>query len=387
MFLKVRHWTNFPKLSDKEPLRKRFIICYYYKLLILIMKKAFTLVELLVVIAIIGVLIALLLPAVQAAREAARRMSCTNNLKQFGIAVHNYHDTNESLVPESLHDGDWAEKTVSFRVRLLPFIEQSAIREMVASIANTPSMAVADSFEAIQLLSQHKVSFFLCPSSSEVYQNFLGFPDPDGKFTSHYFGIAGALGVNPATGTQYSTDALKTVFDSMGPFANTGAIFYNSRISFAAITDGTSNTFLIGEISWNGYGGYQNWTRGTRPNDGSVPGAPLGPDGTALTSVKGIAEKWAINAGKRLDPLAQITQDYWNESTQALETVGLIAGSGVNTYGLSAGHGVSGFGSNHSGGANFALCDGSVRFVSETTSTSILMSLASRDGGESQSLP
>jgi prepilin-type N-terminal cleavage/methylation domain-containing protein/prepilin-type processing-associated H-X9-DG protein len=347
------------------------------------MKKAFTLVELLVVIAIIGVLIALLLPAVQAAREAARRMSCTNNLKQFGIAVHNYHDTTESLVPESLHDDarDWAEKTVSFRVRLLPFIEQSAIRAMIAG---------QSSFTDIEILSQNKVTFFLCPSSSEVYQNFTGSPDPDGKFTSHYFGVAGSLGINPATGSQYSTDPLKTSFVGTGPFANTGAIIYDSRFSFAAVTDGTSNTFLIGEISWNGYGGYQNWTRGTTPNDGSVPGLPLGSlAGAALTSVKGVAENWAINAGKRLDPLAEITQAYWDESTKTLgSSIGLIAGSGVDTttY-MSAGHGVSGFGSNHSGGANFGLCDGSVRFVSETTSTSVLMSLASRDGGESQSLP
>ncbi|MDR1270806.1 MAG: DUF1559 domain-containing protein, partial [Planctomycetaceae bacterium] len=78
-----------------------------------------------------------------------------------------------------------------------------------------------------------------------------------------------------------------------------------------------------------------------------------------------------------------------DESTQTLASpTALIAGSGVDTAThMSAGHGVSGFGSNHSGGANFALCDGSVRFVSETVSTVILMSIASRDGGESQSLP
>jgi prepilin-type N-terminal cleavage/methylation domain-containing protein/prepilin-type processing-associated H-X9-DG protein len=345
------------------------------------MKKAFTLVELLVVIAIISVLIALLLPAVQAAREAARRMTCTNNLKQFGIAVHNYHDTTEYLVPESLHDtADWAEKTVSYRVRLLPFIEQSAVRAMIAE---------TNVFTDIEMLSKNRISFFLCPSCSEVYQNFTGSPDPDGKFTSHYFGIAGSLGINPATGTQYSTDSLKTSFAGTGPFANTGVIFYNSRTPLAAVTDGTSNTFLIGEISWNGYGGYQNWTRGTTPNDGSVPYFPVGSlEGAALTSVKGMAEKWAINAGKKLEPLAQITQEYWNESTQTLTSVSLIAGSGVDTatY-MSAGHGVSGFGSNHSGGANFVFCDGSVRFVSETVSTSILMSLASRDGGETTTLP
>jgi prepilin-type processing-associated H-X9-DG protein len=308
-------------------------------------------------------------------------MACTNNLKQFGIAVHNYHDTMENLVPESLHDdqNDWAEKTVSYRVRLLPFIEQSAIRAMVAE---------QSSFQDIETLSEKRVTLFLCPSCSEVYQNFTGQPDTS-KFTSHYYGVAGALGTNSATGSQYSTDPLKTSFTATGPFANTGAIVYNGRFSLAGVTDGTSNTFLIGEISWNGYGGYQNWVRGTTPNDGSVPGVPIGSlAGAALTSTKGIAENWSINAGKKLEPLATISQAYWNESSQTLESPeDLIAGSGTNAYYMSAGHGVSGFGSNHSGGANFALCDGSVRFVSETASTSILMSAASRDGGESKTLP
>ncbi|MDR2116728.1 MAG: DUF1559 domain-containing protein [Planctomycetaceae bacterium] len=346
------------------------------------MKTAFTLVELLVVIAIIAVLIALLLPAVQAAREAARRMSCTNNLKQFGIAVHNYHDTTGEFPPESFFDSYdrmaspppdkvWADKMVSFRVRILPFVEQTAIREMATSISSTSGTVAITLFEEIEKLSTHSVSMFLCPSCSKKNVDI----GDETRYASHYYGVAGALGENPATHTQYNTDPLQTAFSvsfgpismALGPFANTGAIIIGGHVPMSAITDGTSNTFLIGEISWDEYAAHYNWVRGTAADAATGYIAALG-------SAKGVAQNWAINIGKR-DP-SPITQDFWNTSTSSFESVT------ADVRGQMAGHGVSGFGSNHSGGANFVFCDGSVRFVSDTTSTSILMSLASRDGGE-----
>ncbi len=338
--------------------------------------RAFTLVELLVVIAIIGILIALLLPAVQAAREAARRMQCTNHLKQIGLAAHNHHDVLKCFPAESvgapLPPGLFGSE-LSFRGRLLPYIEQANISDQI-------DMHDTDA-DKLSPLSENRISIYLCPSCSEEYQNFMGTAETE-KFTSHYFGVAGALGENPRTKRQYATDPGKTFFDNMGPFANTGVIYYNSRVNFAGITDGSSNTFLCGEISWNGYGGYQNWPRGTAPNTGTVPNLPLGIDGAALTSAKGVAENWPINAGRKLKSLETITQDYWDAANGKLVSVPLTAGPGVSPMMLSAGHGVSGFGSNHVGGANFSLCDGSVRFVGETTDTKVLMSAASRDGGE-----
>ncbi|MDR2704412.1 MAG: DUF1559 domain-containing protein [Planctomycetaceae bacterium] len=354
------------------------------------MKKAFTLVELLVVIAIISVLIALLLPAVQAAREAARRMSCTNNLKQFGIAVHNYHDIAGEFPPESFFDSYdrlpsppankvWGDKMVSFRVRILPFVEQTTIREMVTSISYTPGASAADLFEEIEKLSTHSVSMFLCPSCSKKNVDI----GDETRYASHYYGIAGALGENPVTHTQYNTDpqqsdfyvSLGPISMALGPFANTGAIIIGGHVPMSTITDGTSNTFLIGEISWDEYAAHYNWVRGTAADPANTG------DIAALGSAKGVAQNWPINIGKR-NP-SPITQEFWNTSTSPPTLVSVTAA----VRGQLAGHGISGFGSNHSGGANFVFCDGSVRFVSETVSTSILMSLASRDGGETTTLP
>ncbi len=343
-------------------------------------RKAFTLVELLVVIAIIGVLIALLLPAVQAAREAARRMMCTNNLKQLGIATHNYHDTNDGLPPESFYDNyrsdggtnEWADKTASWRVRLLPFIEQTAIS---SQIDEYDAYEDADSSTGIGLesgLATHWIPALACPSATKKHVDI----GADDRYPSHYYGVAGSLGVNPASGAQYETDPEYTVFSmgpvALGPYANTGVLIVAGRLSLSSITDGTSNTCLVTEIAWDSYGAHYNWVRGTKAGQGGM---------NPLASAKGMAENWPLNVGKKMEDGDTITQDFYKSSDGSLVSVT------AQVRGMMAGHGISGFGSNHSGGCNFVLSDGAVRFVSETTSTQVLMSLSSRDGGESTSLP
>ena len=336
-------------------------------------RTGFTLVELLVVIAIIGMLIALLLPAVQAAREAARRMSCTNHLRQLGIAAHNHHDVHQELPAESyyrtnvltgaitpaviLEDGI-DEAHASYRVRLLPFIEQTTIRDMMHEQTD------------LETLSTLSIPIFFCPSHSRRHVD-IGEPN---RYASHYYGVAGALGNDPA-GHPYRTDLRQeniVLYGMMlGPFANTGTIIIGGQVSFASITDGLSNTFFVGEISWTDYGAHYNWVRGTAatPNP-FLPPQP--PPIVSLASAKGIAHNFPINAGKNENLKIVLEVD----STQY----------DVPTRGQGAGHGISGFGSNHVSGANFVLSDSAVRFVSEATSFETLLGLASRNVGEPVSL-
>ena len=320
-------------------------------------------VELLVVISIIGLLISLLLPAVQAAREAARRMQCSNHLRQLGIASHLYHDVRQELPAESYFDPEKNfvdddkidEAHTSYRARLLPYIEQGTIRGM---LDNSP-----DNIEDLALL---QVPVFYCPSNSRHLVDLPGYAAD--RYASHYYGVAGAIGRDPS-GQFYRTDPRQksvAAFGSiLGPFANTGTIIIGGQVSFGDITDGLTNTFLLGEISWSDYGAHYNWIRGT------VISNPAGI--TALASSKGMAHNFPINAGKRSESLDIVLEEGDNGEDKIYK---------VPLRGMAAGHGVSGFGSNHSGGANFTFADGSVRFYSDTTDTTLLIYLSTRDGGE-----
>jgi prepilin-type N-terminal cleavage/methylation domain-containing protein len=323
--------------------------------------SAFTLVELLVVIAIIGVLIALLLPAVQAAREAARRMQCTNHLKQFGIATHNYHDTTGTLQVESYYKENddtwntahtWNTKYASFRVRLLPFMEQVGLSDEFNNAAD---------WNAVQNLSRIPVATFFCPSG-EKKEADNGSPDSDGesRYPSHYYGIAGSLGSNSSGGSYYSF--VKNDNDSnmqcLGPFANAGVIIINGNLSLASITDGTSNTFLISEISWNNYKSHSHWAMGTGGGDSS---GSAGTGSQSLMSAKAMGSNFPINEGKHKTEGASVSQPYSATETRTVPVNGTLTMYGM-TFGL-AGHGISGFGSHHSGGCNTVIWFGSGGFV------------------------
>jgi len=287
-------------------------------------RLGFTLVELLVVIAIIGVMVGLLLPAVQAAREAARRMSCSNNLKQIGIAVHNYHDTHRKFPPSSFN----ANK-LAWTVHTLPFIEQQSLFEQF-------DMRLNWNAGTNNVLGMTRVNTYICPSLKSPLSSLGNGGEAVGgvaTFTTSYYGVMGPQGVNPNTNTQYPF----SVVGVHGGFALNGFFKQNDQTRFADIIDGTSNTFMIGEISWDDRRGlrsrYRTWSRGHNQNDWT-------------SGVKNLAQ--------------QINSDY----TALFNSMA--------------------FGSNHPGGCHFLLADASVSFLSDSTDFALLLATASTSGGEVQ---
>lgn len=295
-------------------------------------RRGFTLVELLVVIAIIGVMVGLLLPAVQAAREAARRMSCGNNLKQLVLASHNYHDTfrvfPSGYVRTSNAQG-WG-----WGALMLPFIEQSPMHERLqVTRANLDTIIAAPPADFVALV-QTPLSAFRCPSDTGADGEILppgnrGRNGPSGiqPSVSNYKGVAGVLSPQhrPA-GATLSRDGL-------------GIFHGNSRVRMADIIDGSSNTLAIGEAdtlhrrsgAWVGVA-----------NNG----------GMAHSSVYFVVS-WA---GARL-----------NQPGGAPFPASGNQGSPDTNHGLDTPPGSNqGFGSLHPGGAHFSLADGSVRFISDS---------------------
>jgi prepilin-type processing-associated H-X9-DG protein len=277
-------------------------------------RAGFILVELLVVIAIIGILIALLLPAVQAAREAARRMQCTNNLKQIGIALHNYHDSQNVLPPgaiilpqvlKNLTTGTGAHGWAT-QALILPYIEQVALFDQTGGGKLTLEEAYDNT--DVRPLLRAKISGYVCPSDSDFSDpnDLIGkLPDGYGLGRTNYIAVRGffSYGGIGTTGTTETPVKNCTI--------NTGIFPANVKYSFASITDGLSNTFAFGERT-SAYGCCAGWWPG------------------------------AHGAGA-LDNITGIIRTKLNEFNQR-----------------------PGFSSLHTSGANFLFTDGSVHFISET---------------------
>lgn len=287
-------------------------------------QRGFTLIELLVVIAIIAVLIALLLPAVQQAREAARRTQCKNNLKQLGLALHNYHDTFLNF-PEAqylnvgLPNSAWA-----WSVMILPYMDQAPLytqlligSQMLEQAANDPVRRA--------LLTSPKAAF-ICPSDPvgpvNVNRPFL--QKSSGGLCN---GMILSQNVNFAKSNYMACNGNH---DSDGIFTSGGG-----AVSLAKITDGSSNTIMLGERS------SLKWAKQTAPA-GPWAGVWVGQE----LSCDGITNVWCL-AGKTEFQMNVGTHSDVVGSTTAVDQA-LVA-----------------FGSAHTGGAQFAMADGSVRFISE----------------------
>jgi prepilin-type N-terminal cleavage/methylation domain-containing protein/prepilin-type processing-associated H-X9-DG protein len=289
-------------------------------------RGGFTLIELLVVIAIIAVLISLLLPAVQSAREAARRAQCVNNLMQLGIAVHNYESAHEVL-PPGVVDATGPIKNLpqgyhfGWVTQLLPYLEQKNVDRHL----NRKDGLYAPSNLSARVVV---IGTLLCPS--------------DGRNWS-----SGGVALTNYAGCHHDVEA---------PIAadNAGVFFLNSIVRYEDITDGTSSTIFIGEKNVEaGDLGWASGTRATLRNAGTpiegpsrlMRGTAMGPVPGEIEGEDGVEEGAAKGSPPKPDP-------------------------------------VGGFSSNHPGGANFLFGDGSVRFLKQTLNTTVYRHLANRADGE-----
>jgi prepilin-type N-terminal cleavage/methylation domain-containing protein/prepilin-type processing-associated H-X9-DG protein len=273
-------------------------------------RPGFTLIELLVVIAIISILIGLLLPAVQKVREAAARMACTNNLKQIGLACHNYHDANSALPPGYRATAFYADGATDtspgwgWAAYLLPYVEQDNLYRQIdftQPVQNSPA-------------ARTLVKVYLCPSDLTPA---AAFAVPDA------FGVP----VAQAAPCSYAACVGGDESDTTGP-AGLGVFYRNSRTRFTDITDGTSTTILVGERAWANAEGV--WA-GAVPNGVCLRGRSNPNPGSAAASM----------------PAATL----------------VLGHSHLNNATSDTDSGLDDFSSRHPGGSNFLFGDGSVRFV------------------------
>ena len=349
-------------------------------------RRGFTLIELLVVIAIIGVLIALLLPAVQAAREAARRSQCTNNLKQLGLAVHNYADQNKVLPMQTLFPTAQVESwgwSYGWGLGVLPFMEQTPLYNAFNFSLGIFGNANGNTFQqGNNTVMNTKVGVFLCPSDA------TRIPPANPYAATHYVGNYGGPGqlASPGTNGAFSGTIIPNAWYNDG---NLGPI------GWEGIVDGTSNTALFSERLLGIVGSPSvllSSSDAKRSIFNVTATAPAGSGAAGATTL--------VSACKSLPSSTTSVRSNgngytwfagypWHLAVNAYNHVG--APNSISCNLTSDQGGWLSFGgplgsvppsSNHPGGVNMAMADGSVRFIKDSVNLQTFWALGTRKGNE-----
>lgn len=324
-------------------------------------RRGFTLIELLVVIAIIGILVALLLPAVQQAREAARRSQCKNNLKQIGLALHSYHDVSNTFPFGSY--GTWGH---TWLLAILPYVEQGTAFDQlwtgtVAASAWATSTGSPGGINKL-VLDRFTPEFVWCPSSPTNRLN-VNTTFTERASTSCYIGIAGAT--SSPTSAADPTGGGRCVAGGQGWACSNGVLVPNRTIRVRDITDGSSNTLIVGESS--------AWGKTTAGNQVEIRssaewGCWMGCGAHSGPPDFGGVYTWAGNPHCR-----NITTIRY-----PIGTILELTGTGGNwRSGLN-----NALHSFHSGGAHALRADGGVNYLSDSTDILVLRNISIRDDGE-----
>ena len=323
-------------------------------------RRGFTLIELLVVIAIIAVLIALLLPAVQQAREAARRTQCKNNLKQMGLALHNYHDTYNMFAPGGIGSsaGGWG---ASWYMRILPYVDQAPLFNKLTFNGTHHGWAYTgvDGNANGQVLRGATLNFALCPSSPLPTIVTADIP----VTRAQYRGITGATdgnGFTNAPGSQKSCCTCCGGQGATGLISGAGMLVPARGVGLKDATDGSSNTIAVGETSMFIFAA-----------GSSSPTVELDVHGIMM----GTPNLATVEAGSGFERCYNLTTIRYAPNARAIHDDPLWPGI-HNNFGIN-----SPLNSAHTGGVHVLLADGSVRFLSDNLDMFTLRKLCARNDG------
>ncbi|MEN1680308.1 MAG: DUF1559 domain-containing protein [Planctomycetota bacterium] len=349
-------------------------------------RSAFTLVELLVVIAIIGILIALLLPAVQSAREAAQRMSCANNLKNIGLACLNFESAQRTFPPGSLNVVEQGESGIGWPVLILPYVEQAAVAQEALDLYAESQHAYG---EELHVLNGLLLPMYVCPSDPELpvrpEKDWDGdasnSPLASARKGMSYCGISGSyhsrvLEPNGQNCPNRPESGVYCLGSQFNPNNFDGLLPQDLPVKLGTATDGLSNTVMIGERTYQirawMTGSYWNtrWDlSGRQARNAETP--PSGPQpSVALFAMKNFDLRWRLNH----DPL----QNAYTAHDNNLGDTPTITDDNPKEVPVND----LPFGSYHPGGANFCYGDNSVKFITDGVDDIVRLALASRNGDE-----